>query len=259
MLRRFLRGPVLLGIVLVPFLTACGGSGSSGAADRPGITASLSPTRERPTATRTPDTPGDSSAAAPTSAPPSAPTSAPPTSRLPATSGPASSSPAEPSSPATSESNTDEGSSDTGQWWWLALVVLVVGALVAVLLVRRSRLGRTWRSDVATAEREVGWFARDLVPQLRGSGSVAGVAGGWTVAAPRVSALDDRLTHLVTTAPGEEERARATALRDAVRTARDRIAALVSAGGSATWSLDLDGAQAPLLAVLVPPDAGSPG
>ncbi|HEY2880673.1 hypothetical protein [Nocardioides sp.] len=172
---------------------------------------------------------------------------------------PASSSPTESSSPAPSQGNTDDGTSDSTGWWWLALVVLVVGALVAVLLVRRARRGRTWRSDVATAEREVGWFARDLVPQLRGSGSLAGVAGGWTVAAPRVSALDDRLTHLVTTAPGEEERARATALRDAVRTARDRIAALVSAGGPATWSLDLDGAQAPLLAVLVPPDAGSPG
>lgn len=254
MVRRFLRGAVLLGIVLVPFLTACGGSGSSGAADRPGISASLSPTRERPTATRTPDTPGDSSAVGPTSAP----TSAPRTSRLPATSGPAS--PTESSSsPAPAESNTEEGSSDSTGWWWLALVVLLVGAVVAVLLVRRSRRGRTWRSDVASAEREVGWFARDLIPQLRGSGSVAGVTGGWTVAAPRVSALDDRLTHLVTTAPGEEERARATALRDAVRTARDRIAALVTAGGSVTWSLDLDGAQAPLLAVLVPPDAGSPG
>jgi len=131
--------------------------------------------------------------------------------------------------------------------------VALVAAVVAFLLVRRSRRRRAWAAELAAAESEVGWFARDLVPQLRGSGSVAGVAGGWAVAVPRVTALDDRLTGLVTSAPGEQETARATAVQGAVRTARDRIAAVVATGGSDAWALDLDAAQAPLLAVLVPP------
>jgi hypothetical protein len=253
MVRRSLRGAVLLGIVLLPFLTACGGSGSSGAGDRPSISASLSPTRERPSATRTPGTPGDSSPAGPSSAPPSAP----PTSRPPRTHGPASSSPAE-SSAAPSESNTAEGTSDSKDWWWLViLVVLVVGVLVSVLLVRRSRRRRAWEARLTAAEAEVGWFARDLIPQLRSSASPAGVSGGWAVASSRVTALDDQLTQLVSTAPGEGDRSRASALRGAVREARDRVVAVVSAGESSQWSLDLDDAQAPLLAVLVPPGPGT--
>jgi hypothetical protein len=260
MRRRSTRGSALLGVLLLAFLTACGGSGSSGAADRPGITAS--PTRERPTATREPDTPGGSSEAGPTrgptrgptSEPAPEPTSAPATREPPRSSAPVSSS-TESTAPSGSTTGEESGSNDA--WWWLVLVVLVAGGLVAWFLMRRARSRRAWTARLTAAEGEVGWFARDLIPQLRGSGSLAGVAGGWHVASARVTSLDDQLSQLVSTAPGEGERSRATALRGAVRTARDRVVAVVSAGEGSQWSLDLDDAQAPLLGVLVP--AGTTG
>jgi hypothetical protein len=138
------------------------------------------------------------------------------------------------------------------------ILVLVVGAVITALLLRQARGRRAWESRISRADSEAGWFARDLIPQLRSSGSVAGVAGGWAVASPRVAALDDQLSHLVATAPGDEERTRATALRDAVRSARDRVTAVVDAGETSQWALDLDDAQAPLLAVLVPPASAAP-
>jgi hypothetical protein len=138
----------------------------------------------------------------------------------------------------------------------LLLLVLVLAVVIAWLILRRSRNRRAWGARLASAVSEVGWFARDLIPQLRGSGSPAGVSGGWTVAAPRVDALEELLSQLITTAPGDRERARALTLRDAVRTSRDRVAAVARADdANAQWSLDLDDAQAPLLAVLVPPSA----
>jgi hypothetical protein len=131
----------------------------------------------------------------------------------------------------------------------------VAAAIVGLLLQRRSRKRRAWRDQLATSEREVAWFARDLVPQLRGAGSAAGVSGGWSVAAPRVTSLDDQLSRLVTTAPGDTERAQVIEVQSAVRAARDRIATVVAAGdANVQWMLDLDAAQAPLLTVLVPQD-----
>ena len=287
MLRRSSRS-VLLCLVLASFLTACGGAGSSGAIDRPSITATFSPTRERPTPSknpsRSPEVPSDSvgptssagpsktprptesagptqtlpasdPASGPTSTASSEPTSAPTTSSAPTEAA----SPTESSSPESGGGSGDEGS-DNQAWWWVLVAALVVAAVAALLLLRRSRRKRAWESGLADAEHQAGWFARDLIPQLRGSGSTAGVAGGWTVAAPRVAALDDRLSQLVTTAPGDEQRARAAALQTAVRTARDRVVAVVGAGDqSSTWALDLDDAQAPLLGVLMPPSADAGG
>lgn len=230
-----------LGLVVVSVLTACGGAGSSGAIDRPSITASFSPTR----------TP--SSRSEPTRSPDRTDTAPRPSSQAPEPS-------SEPAAPSPSAASTPTSTSPAEQtsisgWWWLLIPVLVVAAVIGLLLQRRSRSRRTWRAQLASAEREVGWFARDLVPQLRGTGSAAGVAGGWSVATPRVTSLEDHLSRVVATAPGDQERARAVALQTAVRTARDRVAAVVAAGeASAQWSLDLDEAQAPLLAVLVPPD-----
>ena len=236
MLRRTYR-IVMLGVVVLLLLPSCGGAGSSGAIDRPSRTAS--PTRTPPTRsapTRTPDSAATSAEAPRTSA-----------------AGP-SSQPVAPSSSAESSSTSSSSGEDTSSgWWWLLIPVLVVAAIVVLLVQRRKR--RAWRDRLAAAEREVAWFARDLVPQLRGAGSAAGVAGGWSVAAPRVTSLDDQLSRLATTAPGDEDRARVIAVQTAVRTSRDRVAAVVAAGdANVQWSLDLDTAQAPLLAVLVPPD-----
>ena len=244
---------VLVCALLVSLLTACGGEGSSSPISLPSRTGSGLPSRtataptEGPTSRPTlPSRPTQQ----PTPQPPSQPTNQPTTPDATATGTPP---PASASPEPTDADQGDEGSDGTQWWWWLVLALVAIGAIVGALLWRRSRRRRAWLAELATAEQEVGWFGRDLVPQLRGSGSVEAVAGGWTVAVPRVTALDDELTRLVTSAPGEQERARATAVQGAVRDARDRIAALVAGGGSATWSLDLDSAQAPLLAVLVPP------
>jgi hypothetical protein len=272
MLRRTLPA-VLTVVVLLSVLTACGGAGS-GAIERPSLSPTFSPTVGRPTPTRTPEPPRTSSApvdpptttdAAETSAPATtaAPTAAAPTETPPATSeAPATSAPAETPSAAPEESAPAQEQTSAGDgWWWLLIVVLVAGAAVTWLLLRHARSRRAWEARLAAAEREAGWFARDLIPQLRGSGSPAGVAGGWSVGAPRVAALDDQLSQLVTTAPGDEDRARASALQAAVRNARERVLVVLNAGGHHRdqWVLDLDDAQAPLLAVLVPPPASSTG
>ena len=240
MLRRTYR-IALLGLLVLLLMPACGGAGSSGAIDRPSRTASFSPTQTPPTRS------------APTRTPASVDTSA----QAPSTSAPEpSSEPAAPSSSAGSSSTgSSSGDGSTSDWAWLLILILVVAAIVGLLLQRRSRKRRAWRDQLAAAEREAAWFARDLVPQLRGAGSAAGVSGGWSVAAPRVTSLDDQLSRLVTTAPSDGDRARVIAVQTAVRTARDRVAAVVAAGdANVQWSLDLDAAQAPLLAVLVPPD-----
>jgi hypothetical protein len=264
MLRRSLRAALPV-VVLLSLLTACGGSGSSGAIDHPSITASFSPTGDRPTATRspsrTPDSP-ETSAPGPSSGPTSElSTDNAPTSNAPTSNPPTSSEPAVESSPpekATGGGSGDE--EDTQSWWWLLIPLLAVAGVVAWLILRRSRSREAWEARLASAESEVGWFARDLIPQLRGSGSAAGVSGGWAVAAPRVTSLDDDLSQLITTAPGDPQRARALTMRDAVRTARDRVAAVAgSTDPDAQWSLDLDDAQAPLLAALVPPSDGNKG
>jgi hypothetical protein len=131
---------------------------------------------------------------------------------------------------------------------------LVLAAIVGLLLYRRAGRRRTWRDQLAAAQREVAWFASDLVPQLRQAGSSAGLSGGWSVAAPRIASLDDQLSRLVTSAPTDEDRARVTAVQAAVRGARDRVAAAVAGGDThVPWSQDLDEAQTQLLAVLVPP------
>jgi hypothetical protein len=283
-------------VVLLPFLVACGGAGSSGSVALPTASVSFSPSIGFPTPTRTPTrTPSepDTSPPGPTSAPTSEPTSPPPTrtkppqttptdepttqaptseppkskppkTQAPKTQAPATSAAAEPSpteSPAAAPTESQAAAEESGaDWWWLLIPILGVAAIVALLLRRQARIRRAWEAELSEAEAEVGWFARDLIPQLRGAGTPEGVAGGWAVAAPRVGALDDRLSQVAATAPGEEERGRAGALQQAVRTARDRVVAVVDAGdASAQWALDLDDAQAPLLAVLVPQATGAEG
>jgi hypothetical protein len=285
-------------VVLLPFLVACGGAGSSGSVALPTASVSFSPSIGFPTPTRTPTrTPSepDTSPPGPTSAPTSEPTSPPPTrtrppqptptdepttqaptseppkskppkTQAPKTQAPATSAAAEPSpspteSPAAAPTESQAAAEESGSdWWWLLIPILGVAAIVALLLRRQARIRRAWEAELSEAEAEVGWFARDLIPQLRGAGTPEGVAGGWAVAAPRVGALDDRLSQVAATAPGEEERGRAGALQQAVRTARDRVVAVVDAGdASAQWALDLDDAQAPLLAVLVPQATGAEG
>ena len=126
-----------------------------------------------------------------------------------------------------------------GVWWLLA--ALVAGLAIGVPLVVRSRRRRAWQSDFATSQAEATWLTRELLPGLRRAGSREQVAGGWAVSSARVGALEDDLTALEATAPTDSHRARARALRDAVRAARVRVEALVVPGSDESTSAVLDG------------------
>ena len=91
----------------------------------------------------------------------------------------------------------------------------MLGAAIGIPLLLRSRRRAAWRAELAEAEGELAWAARELLPGLRTIGSREQVAGGWTVAAPRVAAAEDRLTVLESSAYDEGSRARARELRDA--------------------------------------------
>jgi hypothetical protein len=145
-------------------------------------------------------------------------------------------------------------------WGWLlvALAVLAIAGIPLLVVVRRRR---RWRADLAEAEGEVAWLARDLLPEMRDTGTREGAAGAWRVAgADRVAAVEDRLTVLEPSAPGPADRARATALRDAVRAARSRVElALAPTATEPVWSV-LDAVVADLEQALRPPAAeGAPG
>jgi hypothetical protein len=85
-------------------------------------------------------------------------------------------------------------------------------------------------ADFATAEQEVAWFARVLVPELGQSGSLDQVEGGWTVEANRIAAVEDRLTGLEASAPDDTTRTGTRTLRDAVRASRGRVEELLQSG-----------------------------
>jgi hypothetical protein len=137
--------------------------------------------------------------------------------------------------------------------WWLLAAVLVALAILAWLLLARARRRRAWREQLAAAEAEVAWMARELLPQLRSTGSVEGVSGGWQVGLPRVSAAEDQLTVLESSATDDSDRTRANGLRDAVRNVRAKVEGLSTDGPHDTWTQDLDDAIATLESALAPP------
>ena len=96
------------------------------------------------------------------------------------------------------------------------------------------------------------WFARDLLRELRLAGSHEEMAGGWAVSQKRVTAAEDELTVLESTAPDEAGRTRARSLRDAFRHARARMQLLVAPGQHDTWALDLDTLMIEMEGVLRP-------
>ena len=148
----------------------------------------------------------------------------------------------EPTTADPSETAADAAAEDEGlpSWmWWLGAAVLAAAAVGIPLWVRARRRG-AWREQLASAESEVVWFARELLPQLRHVDSVEQVTGGWAVGQARVAAAEDRLTALESTAPEDAARERARILRDAVRLARGRLQELSGPEPHATWEQDLD-------------------
>ena len=135
--------------------------------------------------------------------------------------------------------------------WWVAAAV-VLGCLVAVPLVVRGRRRAAWQRGLERQESEVEWFARDLLRELRLAGSHEEMAGGWAVSQTRITAAEDELTLLESTAPDEAGRTRARSLRDALRSARARMQRLAAPGPHDTWALDLDALMIELEGTLRP-------
>ena len=134
--------------------------------------------------------------------------------------------------------------------WWL-LGGLLLGAAVAIPLIVRGRRHAAWRAELAEAEGEIAWFARELLQGLRHARTREEVSGGWTVGQPRVVAAEDRLTVLESSAPDQVGGDRARELLNASRQARARMEALTGPGPQETWMLDLDAITDDLEHVLV--------
>lgn len=148
---------------------------------------------------------------------------------------------------------------DVPTWVWVLAAALVLGCLVAIPLVVRARRRTAWRQDLATAEGELAWLARELLPELRRAGSLDEAAGGWSVSQARVSAVEDRLTVLESSAHDDQGRSRALVLRDASRAARAQMQRLLGPGPHDTWALDLDAVITDLETALRPSPATAPG
>ena len=128
--------------------------------------------------------------------------------------------------PTTSMASAQPTSTTTGPpaWpWWLLGAALIAVAIAVPLLLAARRRRNSWTAQLMTATGEIVWYARQLIPQLQEAGSRDQLAGAWQVTRDRVSALEDTLTGLQSTASDEPEAARARGLRDAVRDARTRI------------------------------------
>jgi hypothetical protein len=112
---------------------------------------------------------------------------------------------------------------------------------------------------LSSAEADVAWFARQLIPQLSQVSSVQQIAGGWRVSSGRVVATEDRLTSLESAAVDEAGRSQARTLRDAVRGARARLDGLASVDDMATAQSQLHAAAGDLEAALASVNPATPG
>lgn len=255
------------GVLLVMLLTSCGGEGSIDLPSPSGsITASL------PSASRTPSrsasqppSESPSRSTSPTASESDSPTESetPEEPSAPASESPSEiSSPSEPTEPAASssppaEAKTTEPAEDQGipAWFWWVLVGLgLLGATVAAILVPRARRRSRWDTALAAQHDEVTWLAQELIPGLQRVASPDAVAGGWQVAAARVTRAEDQLTGLESTAPDEVRGSRARSLRDAVRAARQGIEQLIVSRDPAALPRDLTAIGNHLQAALNPSD-----
>ena len=95
-------------------------------------------------------------------------------------------------------------------------------------------------------------MGRELLAQLQQTTTTDALAGGWQVSAARVREVEDRLTGLEASAPDEQRAARATELRDAVRSSRTDVETLISTRDQAGTPVVLATATSRLLEVLNP-------
>lgn len=110
----------------------------------------------------------------------------------------------------------------------LAAAAVLLAATIALLVVRRHRRRRAWADAFAAGVEQATWFARALMPSLAQAGSFEQLARTWQVSSAQVSAIEDQLTALESTAGEPDRAARARTLRDAVRSARVRVQTLLA-------------------------------
>jgi len=135
-----------------------------------------------------------------------------------------------PSLPAVAEPEEEATTGQPAWLWWVLAAVAVALAVAIPLVVGARRRMREWNAQLSAAAGEVRWFSRELIPLLQQQTSVEQVAGAWLVARSRVAAVEDALTSMVPAAPNETEAARAEALRDAVRDAREQLNSVTEPG-----------------------------
>ena len=109
---------------------------------------------------------------------------------------------------------SDSGSSSVPWWVWLLALAAMVAAVVSIVALRRSGGQRKdWEAGYAEGIAESRWLADSLLPTLIAVPGAAERVGGWTVARPRVVALEARLEGLHATAEDELARTRVHTLR----------------------------------------------
>jgi hypothetical protein len=145
---------------------------------------------------------------------------------------------------------TDAEDGGLPAWLWWVLAALL--AALAAYLILRARRRAAWDAELAEAEAEVSWLGRELLAQLQQTTTTDALAGGWQVSAARVREVEDRLTGLEASAPDEQRAARATELRDAVRSSRTDVETLISTRDQAGTPVVLATATSRLLEVLNP-------
>jgi len=136
-------------------------------------------------------------------------------------------------------------------WLWWVLAALL--AALAAYLILRARRRAAWDAEVAEAEAEVSWLGRELLAQLQQTTTTDALAGGWQVSAARVREVEDRLTGLEASAPDEQRAARATELRDAVRSSRTDVETLIATRDEVGTPAVLAAATSRLVEALNPP------
>ena len=265
------RASVVLLLALV--VVGCGGEGGEGgergpdhrhrtptadrSVDRPSDRPSDRPTTDRTDDRPGLDEPGDATPEEPTPDVPLPPEIDPNCPRPPQVTGCRRRSSQRPTSktdepaPAVAADSADDEGETVPPWVWWLLGALLLALAVAIPLIVRGRRHAAWRGELAEAEGEIAWFARELLQGLRHAHSREEVSGGWTVGQPRVVAAEDQLTVLESSAPDQVGRDRARELLNASRQARARMQTLTGPGPQETWMLDLDAITDDLEHVLV--------
>jgi hypothetical protein len=124
---------------------------------------------------------------------------------------------------------SDSGSSSVPWWVWLLALAAVAAAVVSIVALRRSGGRRKdWEAGYAEGIAESRWLADSLLPTLIAVPGAAERVGGWTVARPRVVALEARLEGLHATAEDELARTRVHTLRSGVLAARETLDGLAA-------------------------------